>query len=420
MIPDQDLQKNRTPSLWRDRHFIIIVSALIISGTGSGISKIALLWMSYELTQSTTTMGMIFVCLTLPGVFAGPISGALADRYSKKNILLTARFILGIIAACFIPAYYCESIHMIFVLVFLMGGTFSFAGGPFMAYLAELFEEDKLVKVNAALQSIRSVNMLAGPALGGIILAAANVHVAFLIDALSFIISGFIMLRLPNTRRKLVDGYINIEILLHDTKEGLTYFLRSPLHRFLLFFFVSLCGTYCISGGLIMPLCNDVLSLKNNMEGSTVLAILETTFGLGSLIGSFLIPSMMRKYGYMPTLMVGAYLCVIELLAYGTFFNIFILVAITSITAVSMPMLIVPLMTLMQQKTDKEFLGRVMGAFDTLLLSVISLAFGIGGVLAGEFGLTTVFVSCGIFMLVTTSCILCLPQYWRLHRNQES
>ncbi len=414
-----EIKNEQNQSLWKDRNFITIYISFFISGIGDGISKIALLWVSYNLTGSAIAVGLVFTCLTLPGIFSGLLSGALADRYSKRKIFSTARITLGVIAAGFVLAYLYKSIFLVYLLAFLMGTSLPFDGGPFKAYLPEIFPKDKLPKVNAAVSSVQSLTMLIGPALGGIILAAGNVTMAFLFDAVTFFISAFLMAFLPSTVRRLAEGSIRIRTVFRDIKLGVFYIFRSPLHRFLMVFFVSLFGIYCLCSGLIMPLCEKILSVHNHIKGSTALAIVEASFGMGGFIGSFLIPIFMKKFGYLRTLVFGAFLCVVELLAFGYISNIFFLAVIITLTAVSGPMLMVPLFTFLQQKTKPRYMGRAMGALDTLILAVISISFGIGGMLGDFLGITQLFIISGFAILGFTLIIPFLPIYKTVRQTER-
>lgn len=414
-----EVMKRESLPLWKNRDFLIIYLSLLISGVGDGISKMALLWLSYDLTKSTVAMGMVFACLTLPGVFAGLLSGALADRFSKLRIFVTANMALGFIAAGFVLANHFKSMSLVYVLAFMMGIFFSFDSGPFRAYLPEIFPSDKLAKVNAAVSSVQSLTMLIGPALGGLILAAGNVSAAFLINAASFFIAAGLMAFLPRTLPKMSEGSIKIGAVLHDIKSGVGYLFNSPLHRFLMFFSVSLFGIYCFSGGLITPLCEDILSKSNQIEGSTALAVIQSAFGLGGLISSFFIPFFMKKYGCLRTLVAGAFLCVVELMVFGFIDNIYLMAAIITLTAASGPMLTVPLFTFLQEKTKPRFMGRAMGALDTLILFVVSFSFGLGGVLAQMLGILRLFIITGAAILVLTLIIPLLPGYKTVRRMEE-
>ncbi len=406
--------------LWKERRFIIIYLAQLVSGIGDGISKIALLWLSYQISKSATTMGIIFICLTLPGIFSGFISGALGDRCAKRKIIVTAQVVQGIIAAGYVLAYLWQSIFLVYLLTFMMGAAFSFDGGPFRAYLPEIFPEDKLSRVNAAVSSVQSLTMLIGPAVGGVILAMGNVTLAFLIDAATFFISAVMMRLLPAALPRMVEGSIKIRVIFQDVKLGLSYIFHSPLHRFLMVFFVSLFGIYCLAGGLVTPLCEIELAASNDIKGSTALAVIQAVFGLGGLISSFFIPVFMRKFGYLRTLIIGAFLCVVELFAFGYLSGIYVLAVIITFTAASGPMLTVPLFTFLQEKTAPRFMGRAMGALDTLLLAVVSLSYGLGGVLADVLGnITIVFIITGFAVLLFTLLIPFLPGYKTVRDMEE-
>lgn len=413
------MKEGHNTSICKDRNFIIIYAAYFISGLGDSISKIALLWFTFKLTNSATTMGVVFACLTMPGIFAGLLAGTLADRYSKRKIFITARIALGIIAVGFIPAFHYRSIELIYLLAFLSGTAFSFDGGPLRAYLPEIFAKNKLSKINAAITSARSLTMMIGPAIGGIIVAAGNVRPAFLLDAATFFISALLLGFLPAALPRMAEGSIKIRTIFHDIKSGISYIFNSPLHRFLMFFFVSLLGMYCLAGGLVTPLCKIVLADYNGLKGSTALSIIQAAFGFGGLTSVFFIPGIMRKYGYLRTLMAGAALCAVELLAFGYVSNIIFLTAIIVFTAASGPLLMVPLFTFLQEKTEARLMGRAIGALDTLILTVVSLALGIGGILGDIMGIRRVFIITGFAILTAFITIPFLPIYKRVKRLEK-
>jgi MFS family permease len=416
------LEKESLP-LWKNRDFIIIYLALFISGAGDGISKIALLKLSYQFSRapgaaegSAAAVGLFFACLTLPGIFAGFLSGALADRFSKKKVFVTARICLGTITSGFVLAYLWESLFLIYVLAFLTGTFVSFQDGPFRAYLSEIFPADRLSNVNTAVSSARSLSVFVGYAAGGVIMAAGNVTLAFLIVAAVFFIAAIMMGFLPLTLPKLLEGSLNVGAVWRDIKSGIIYLVHSPLHRFLAVFFVSLFGIYCFGGGLIMPFCKKVLAAVYQIKDTTALAFIQGAFGLGAFISGFFIPAFMKRYGYLRTLLVGAFLCVMELLAFAAITNLYALVAITTITAAFAPMLLVPLFTFMQEKTEPRFMGRAMGAMDTAILFAVSFSFFFGGVLGDVLGVRTVFFITGITILGFALICPFLPVYKRVRQ----
>jgi predicted MFS family arabinose efflux permease len=178
-------------------------------------------------------------------------------------------------------------------------------------------------------------------------------------------------------------------------------------------------GIYCLSSGLITPFSKEILSVSNEIKGTRALSIILASFGLGGFISAFYIPGLMKKFGYLHTLMIGASLCVVELFALGHISNIYFLAAIIIFTGSAVPMMLIPLFTFMQEKTKPRFMGRALGALDTIVLLVSSLSFGLGGVLADTAGITRVFIITGFAILVVTFTTLFLPIYKKV-RQMES
>jgi DHA3 family macrolide efflux protein-like MFS transporter len=393
--------------IWKNRRFLALLASAFVSSTGTGITMVAVLWLSYSLTRSAAATGAIFICLTLPGVFIGPLAGALADRIPKRYMLIISRFFSALIVLGFCGANWSKSGLLLYGLVILQGVASAFVNGPLQACLPEFFTPGQLPKVNSVLQSYRSLAMLIGPAAGGVILGIGDIIWAFVIDALSYLVSGLLLFGLPITRPEATTERLSIRSLYRDILEGLIYIRSSNLHRFLMIFFVSLAGIYCLSGGLVMPYAEQLLAGQYGISGSTALSLLYATMGLGGFIGSFFIPWVMRRIGAIRALVLGAALCVVELLVMGTFPRIAVILAVLVFTASSLPLLMVPLFTLIQSHTEPTFMGRAMGALDTVTLATLSVSFGMGGLMADLVGLQNTFLVAGLMMLLLT---LLVPQ----------
>ncbi len=244
--------------------------------------------------------------------------------------------------------------------------------------------------------------MLVGPAVGGVILASGHVGLAFVTDSATFVVSALLLLALPSLPPLLQKGALTAQGLYQDVGEGLRYVAGSPLHRFLLGFFVPLCGIYCLSGGLMMPYADEILAGQRGITGSTALSALYAVMGLGGFLGSFLIPAVMRRFGALRALVLGAAMCAIELAVFGAVPRIEVVLAVLIVTSSSLPLLLVPLFTLLQQRTAPEFTGRAISALDTVVLATVSLAFSVGGVLADQLGLEATFLVSAVGMAALT------------------
>ena len=75
----------------RDRDFAVFWSAALVSNTGSWMQTIAVPFVVYQMTHSTTWLGFAAFMKFIPAMIVGPLGGSLADRHSRKTILLVTQ-----------------------------------------------------------------------------------------------------------------------------------------------------------------------------------------------------------------------------------------------------------------------------------------------------------------------------------------
>jgi len=361
-------------------------------------------------------MGFVFVGFALPSVLAGPIAGAFADRFAKRDVFLSATISLGLLMQIFPLAYTMKSMPLVFVGVIALSMSFSFLEGPFMAYLPELFEKDKLPMINSAMENNFSMATIIGPALGGVVLAAGNITMAFVIDSVAFLVAALFFLRLPLVRPERTEGMFSLKTIFHDAGEGIAYIFSSRLHRFLLLSYIVLAGTWCLSGALLMPLCEEVIAKSSGVFSGTAYATIQTCFGIGGFVGSFFVPVIVRRLGFMRSIFLGGVLWGIQLLIFGLSPNLYIVSAVLLFTAFAFTLIIVPIVTLLQEKTEERYRGRAMSVLNTIIPAVAALSFGLGGIFSGLIGIRAMFIGTGLMMFVGVTVLRSLPGY-RLARD---
>ena len=82
----------------KHRDFALFWSAGLISNTGSWMQNITVPYVLYELTHSTTWLGVSAFASFFPSLIMGPLAGTLADRYSRRAILIITQTVLMLIA----------------------------------------------------------------------------------------------------------------------------------------------------------------------------------------------------------------------------------------------------------------------------------------------------------------------------------
>ena len=117
--------------LLRDRSVRWLYAGQIISQVGDGVSKVALLWFVYAMTDSALKMSLIGVLQTIPPLLFGPFAGVLLDRIDKRRAMIVIDVVrTGLLSS--IPILYAMgwlSLPVLYVLVFVIA-MFSMAFGP--------------------------------------------------------------------------------------------------------------------------------------------------------------------------------------------------------------------------------------------------------------------------------------------------
>ncbi|MDX5476302.1 MAG: MFS transporter [Bacillaceae bacterium] len=176
-------------SIWREQNALLYFSGTILSKLGDKFYIIAIPWLIYELTQSAASMGVMFLVQTLPFIFISPIAGVLADRLPRRMLLISSALLQAVLVGLIPILNMLQVLHIwhIYLLGFLvasLGAVFSVVNAT---VVPQLFQEEKLIKVNATHQFIDTSSVLFGSVLAGILIGKIGVYNVLLLDSFSFI-----------------------------------------------------------------------------------------------------------------------------------------------------------------------------------------------------------------------------------------
>jgi MFS family permease len=272
----------------RIKDFAILYSGMTISLLGDGIYLVAIAFQVYELSNSPTTLSVVFFAWTAPMVLFFLLSGVLTDRFDRRYLMLFADVLRGLSLGVmgYLSITGDLTLTHIYILVALYGVGDAFFMPAFTAIVPDIVPEHLLLEANSLGQFVRPLTMrLLGPALGGVLVATAGPGWALAIDAMTFAASGFavtILCARPIAQRQ-IEG-TEKRSALRDIAEGFSFVRGRPwLWGTLLSAAVGLLA-------FIGPL--EVLIpfvVKNDLGGDAGAYGLILSFGgIGALIASFL------------------------------------------------------------------------------------------------------------------------------------
>jgi MFS family permease len=191
----------RRAGVLAEPNFRRFYTGYVTSLFGSSMSTVAIAWAVLDSGVSATGLGFVFAAGVVPQVLVLPVAGAVADRFGRRRVMLAADTLRcatqGALAGAVLagrPALW------VFVLLAWLGGTGeAFFTAARDALTIELAPRGQLANANALYGLARSATRIAGPALGGVLVALAGAGVVVAVDAGSYAVSVLALglLRLP-------------------------------------------------------------------------------------------------------------------------------------------------------------------------------------------------------------------------------
>lgn len=170
----------------------------LITSLGSMMTYVALPFQVAQITGSYVAVGLIGLAELVPLVLFGLYGGSLADRLDKRRVVLAgeaAAFLLAVTLA--VNSLLAEPLlPVIYVVAMLFAAVDGLQRPSLDAILPRVVDHDEL-SAAGALNSLRgNLSFIAGPAIGGMVLALAGPAAAYGLDAASFVVSVLILWRL--------------------------------------------------------------------------------------------------------------------------------------------------------------------------------------------------------------------------------
>jgi MFS family permease len=258
----------------RGREFRLLFLGQLISFLGSMITFVALPFQMYELTGSTLAVGALGACEFLPIVTVALVSGALADAFDRRTLVLLSELGSAVVMAALVANSLLEDpqVWVLFVCAAVLAGFYALLRPPLDALVPRVVPREQM-KAAMALEWVRGdVGMLAGPAVGGVLIAAFGVPVTYGIDLATFLISlGFLAAMRASPPAPDAD-----RPSLHSIAEGLRYAGSRP----------ELLGTYLVDINAMFFGMPQALfpAIAASYGGAEVLGLLYSAPAAGSIV----------------------------------------------------------------------------------------------------------------------------------------
>ena len=204
-----------------NKDFTMLAIAQVTSVLGSVILRFALNLYILDITGRVDVFAMIFALTEIPGIVLAPFGGAIADRFSRKKIMVILDFVSSSLIFLLFMLLGLELANIVVIAAYLVFLTIK--GNVYhptvMSAVPTLVSGERLVQANGIVNGVRSISFLAGPILGGMLFGFIGVQNLLAVTASIIFLSAImeIFIRIPFTKRE-IEGRI-VAAFLADLKD---------------------------------------------------------------------------------------------------------------------------------------------------------------------------------------------------------
>jgi Transmembrane secretion effector len=391
----------------RLRDFALLWTGMAISMVGDGVYVVAIAWQVYEISNRPSALALVGVAWSLPQVLLMLLSGALADRFNRRRLMIAGDLIrcAAIATVGTLSITGRLTVPLVVGLVVVYGVGQAIFQPSFSAIVPTIVPGDLLVEANSLAQFVRPFSMmLLGPLIGGLLIAAFGAGWAFVFDGGTFAFSA-LMILLMRSRPEPRDADSG-QRLMSEVAEGLRYVLA---HRWLILAMVGATVSLLATWGPWETLVPYVI--KNELHGGpTALGLVFGAGGLGSVVAALFF----GQRGTLPrrpvtALYVAWAIAMFGTAGFGLVTGVWQAMIVALATEASITILVVIWFTLVQRLVPNDLLGRVTSLDWMISIAGVPLSFAIVGPVASAIGARMTLVLAGILGGGITLAVMFLP-----------
>ena len=379
----------------RHRDFRLLLLGQTTSQLGAQVSGVAIpLLAGLTLDASPLEFGLISASGTVAFALIGLPAGAWVDRWPRRPVLVASDVVRALLLASIPVAALLGilTIAQLVVVSLLSGFARVFFDVAYQSYLPAVVGKDGLLTGNSAMETVRATGQVAGPGLGGWLVALAGAANVVLIQAVTFAVSAGSLMAI-RTREPALPARTDRPRLRAEIKEGLLFVARTPLLRA-----TAITGTagnfsFALASAVSFLFMLDTLALS-----SVAIGIVLALGSLTVIAGAAWTPRLARRFGSARiiwlSLAVTGPIALVSPLAHRGWLVVLLVIG-TAAGEFGQIIYAITNVSLRQRLCPDHLLGRVNATMRFLMMGLFPLGALLGGVLGELLGLRPTLVLAG-------------------------
>ena len=398
------VEKLSYKSIINEKNYLMFIIANAISRFGDSVDLIAFEFMVLQVTGSPSLMALLLGVNTIPNIIIQPFAGPVVDYVSKKKIIAYCDFGRGLIVLLTAVLYMLGIIKtpMLFVFTLINSSLESFTMPATFSIVTEILPKEKYAYGESTLQTISKVIEMVGLGIAGTIIAIFGVGTGIIIDAISFLVSSFIILFIKINKKDKKQKEISVKTYFENLKKGFALLINNKL-IFNIALFMAMINILLVPiNTLATAYVRNVLSL-----GAQGVSCIMLSLQLGLALGSFIYPKINKK-------VKGIYIIVISGIMLGSFYSAYyyitcisnnillelMLITISAFVGFSTGILIVKIHVAIMDNVENEVLARVSSIISALAMIATPLGSFLVSIFCNVVAIDLLFFIVGIITVV--------------------
>jgi DHA3 family macrolide efflux protein-like MFS transporter len=382
-------------SVLKNRHFLALWLGQVISNTGDYFYALAVPLTVNRLTGSTTAMALSTMSFFVPQLLFGLIAGVFVDRWDRKRTMIVTDILRGLVVLLCLTIRSANQVWIFYLVGFLVSTASRFFYPARSASIPLLVDQEELMMANGLSQITQTVALIAGSALAGFAIGFWGEQVAFVADAISYIISAALILtvtiphRQPPATSEQSDGG-QWRAVWQELVTGLSFIKNS---RMLMGVLMSL-GVIQLGVGAIQVIW--VPFLQNYFGvGAEGLGIVDSIQGLGMAVGAVAIGLVVARFKRRTIIGAGVMVIGLLIVIMGLSPVFALILGVSFVLGLFLSPVQAAVSTVIQLGVPDDKMGRVSSAVGTASSLAMLLSMAAAGVLGDVVSLRVIYAGCG-------------------------
>ncbi|WP_273853454.1 MFS transporter [Guptibacillus spartinae] len=379
-------------ALVKNKGYVTLMIAQTISSIGDWLSIVAVITLvGLKWDASPMEVSLIILCLALPMALFGPVAGTVADRMSRKALMITSDLVR---AGLILFLTVADSLLIVYVCLFTVGAFSAIFIPAKNGKLKELVTDSNMKSAMAITSMIDSSTKVIGPLLSGILVSILGSQLVFMIDSGTFLLSALLIVFLPSalSTTNPMTGENDKPSFVKEFSQGVTY-VKSNAQLLVGLFFLGISLLIVqLSDSQLIVLLRQLTDVSPDLFGYLV-----ASSGIGMFLSGMILAKK-TNYQAFSYMMLGV--CGIGLsfgmMAVLTYYDIGFSIVWGPLFGVlagfAVSFVFVPFQATVQVDTPVQMTGRVFGVINSVTTTATIIGPLLGGWLSTIIGVIPTFM----------------------------